>query len=64
MTDKPIADTIEHPRFCGLWTYRPYGGRRKFCATVIVDGVVNETEMFDEWRDALHAAGRVLVETE
>ncbi len=55
---------IRHDRFVGLWTYRPYRGMRKFCASVMVDGVTQETEMHDDWEDALRQADVILAETE
>ncbi len=59
---------IEHPRFVGLWTYRPHGGThggtRQFCVSVMVNGETQETEMFDNYGDALQAAGLILKESE
>ena len=54
---------LDHPRFIGLWTYRPYGVTRKFWVTVLVDGQVQETEMYDAWREALGGAARILETT-
>ncbi len=54
---------IRHDRFIGLWTYRPYGGTRRFCASVIVDGEVQETEMYNDWEDALRQAAGILEST-
>lgn len=55
-----IPDTLNHPRFCGLWTYRPYGGVRKFCCTVIADGIPSETEMFHTWQEAIFQAAEII----
>lgn len=64
MENNTITEIIEHPRFTGLWTYRPFGRKRKFCATVIVNGEPNETRMFIDWRDALKQAAEIIAETE
>ena len=55
---------FDNPRFIGLWTYRPYGGTRKYCASVVVKGTVQETEMYDSWQDAVQGAGEILQLTE
>ncbi len=57
-----VTLVLDNPRFIGLWTYRPYGGTRHYCATVLVDGMVQETEMYDTWAEALTGA-RHLIET-
>ena len=51
-----------HPRFCGLWTYRPHGEERQFCASVMVDGAVQETAMFNDWESTVAAAYHILAE--
>lgn len=60
MTLHQISLIINHPRFCGLWSYRPYGSRRRFCCTVIVDEETRETRMFDEWANAVKEAGQLI----
>ena len=59
-----FTEVFDHPRFVGLWTYRPYGGQRQFCASVMVDGVVQETKMYDAWAEALNGAARILETTD
>ena len=58
------SDVFDHPRFVGLWTYRAYGSARKFCASVMVAGTVQETEMCPTWPEAVDGARRILDETE
>lgn len=53
-------DVFDHPRFIGLWTYRPHGGTKKFCASVMVDCQVQETEMYDSWDEAVSGARYIL----
>jgi len=60
MTPEEIESVINHPRFCGLWSYRPYGSRRRFCCTVIVDEETRETHMFNEWANAVEEAGKMI----
>ncbi len=60
---REISTIFNDPRFCGLWSYRPYGGRRRYCATITVDGLPTETELCDNWQDAVAAAGVILAET-
>lgn len=48
------------PKFIGLWTYRPKGKKRQFCSSVMVNGEVQETGMYDEWTDALKEASEIL----
>lgn len=57
-----FTDVIDHPRFVGLWTYKPYGAERKFCASVMVNGLVAETGMYENWEDALIGAKEILDE--
>ena len=57
------TDAFNDPRFIGLWTYRPYGGSRHFCASVMVNGIVQETEMYDTWIEALTGAAHILDKT-
>ncbi|MCH7720422.1 MAG: hypothetical protein IH988_05455 [Planctomycetes bacterium] len=58
------SEVFDHPRFVGLWTYRPYGGRRRFSASVMVAGSVQETDMCDTWAEAVQGARDILKETE
>ncbi len=58
-----LDDVISHPRFIGLWTYRPHGAKKQFCASVMVEGVVSETEMCKTWQEAVEQAGAILEET-
>jgi len=51
---------LDDPRFVGLWTYKPQGAKRKFCASVRVNGLVAETGMYDDWADALVGAREIL----
>ena len=57
------TQVFDNPRFIGLWTYRPHGRQRQFCASVMVDGEVRETEMYSTWSEALHAADGILDST-
>ncbi len=59
-----LDDVISHPRFVGLWTYRPYGVKKQFCASVMVEGVVSETEMCGTWQEAVGQAGAILDDSE
>ena len=47
---------LEDPRFVGLWNH----GHGQVCASVIVDGVVQETSLRASWKDAIHEAARML----
>lgn len=60
---KKLNDVLDHPRFVGLWTYRPYGGARKFCASVLVDDQIQETEIYDLWNEAVNGARHILEKT-
>ncbi len=55
-----IDSIITNPRFVGLWTYRSHGQPREFCASVMVDGEVQETRMCGNWNSALQQAGQIL----
>ena len=57
-----ITDIINHPRFVGLWTYKPYGAKRKFCASVMANGAVTETRMYINWEQALIDATEIIDE--
>lgn len=59
--DHPIAWTITHQNFCGLWAYRPKGRRRRYCATVLVDGQITETGMHEDYLDAALEARQLLL---
>ncbi len=58
--DNLVGDVLEHPKFVGLWTYRPHGSNRQFCASIMAAGTIQETDMFDTWTDALTAATGLL----
>ncbi len=55
-----IAYVITHPRFCGLWSYKPQKQKRRYCCTVIINFQASETRMFDEWIDAVKEAGEMI----
>ena len=55
-----VLDVLTDSHFVGLWTYRPHGGERQFCASVMVDGVTSETRMYDDWKSALWEAASIL----
>lgn len=63
MTQDQISAVLNNSRFCGLWSYRPYGELRLYCCTIIVAGETSETEMFKGWTDAVKAAGNLLSKT-
>lgn len=58
-----LREVITHPRFVGLWTYRPHARPRQFSASVMVDGETQETELFDNFDEALDAAGKILAKS-
>lgn len=60
MTPEAIGDIISNRRFCGLWAFHPHGGHRQYCATVMLASGWCETDMFDDWRDAVRAAWHIL----
>lgn len=64
MQPTQLIDIFSHPRFIGLWTYRPRGKKRQFCSSVMVDGEVQETSMYDDWEDALVEASEILEGTD
>lgn len=57
-----ITNILNHPRFIGLWTYKGYGAERKFCASVVINGLVAETGLYITWEDALLGAKEILDE--
>ena len=61
MTQEPDSAVLNHPRFVGLWTYRPFSEKRQFCASVMIGGVVCETKMHDTWGAALQQARAMLL---
>lgn len=58
-----LAQVFNHPKFIGLWTYRPHKGTRQFCASIMVNCEVRETKIFDTWEEALNAAHQILEKT-
>ncbi len=53
-------EVFRSPRFVGLWSYRPYKKKRRYCATVMAEGVPCETSMHDDWHDAVLEAREII----
>ncbi len=66
LTMMDIGTILEHPHFIGLWAYRhKNSGRqrlenRRFCASVLSEGLVVETSLRGTWEDALTEASTLL----
>lgn len=54
------TDIFDDAHFVGLWTYRPHGKKRRFSASVMIDGEVQETSMCETWEGALVEAAEIL----
>lgn len=59
-THLAIGAVFRSSRFTGLWSYKPYKKKRRYCATVMAGGEPCETKMYDNWQDAVISAGDII----
>ncbi len=55
-----VNAVITNPAFIGLWTYRSTTEQRRFCASVLHNGKIVETDLYLRWEDAIKAAKYIM----